>query len=453
MNPTIVTLTPRSDSSNTVTVASFEDAFGEFSEARGRGRARRAKRKAERQTNRQAKRTTRIKNRGERKQLRQVNRAAQQEARQTRKDVRKTRRVARKAIGDTQDGVPTEENLPTQDGLPQEDNSPLGVGTTQGGGAPQGGGSPQDNGYDSGSEDMGGEDTGSEDMGGEDVGSEDMGGEDMGGDEGSYGEDEGSGFDGDAFSFLEGDDFYNAESDDYFTNADGNNQPINPKVKSVAQQIEDCKEHVASLQTLLANAQNDTDRNKVNARIYNVNKRISELEASLEGYSSARGRGKQEANRRKEVKKAKQVARKNRVQKTIKGKKGVNQVAKALGKMYPPAVALKMAKKVAANQRQNGGDETPVDAELNPEFSPNQIVIPAAEQGAEYGVEEGEGFNGQTGLIGIDNQGDFDAPQTREFDLTFSGADGSGTKLNLKAIAIGVGVGILAIYLIKKYNK
>ena len=112
-----------------------------------------------------------------------------------------------------------------------------------------------------------------------------------------------------------------------------------------------------------------------------------------------------------------------------------------------------MAKKVAANQRQNGGDETPVDAELNPEFSPNQIVIPAAEQGAEYAAEESEGFNGQTGLIGIDDRQDFDAPQTREFDLTFSGADGSGTKLNLKAIAIGVGVGILAIYLIKKYNK
>ena len=83
---------------------------------------------------------------------------------------------------------------------------------------------------------------------------------------------------------------------------------------------------------------------------------------------------------------------------------------------------------------------------MNPEFSKDKIVIPASERGV--------GFDSQTGLIGIDNQQDFDAPEVREFDLTFSGADGSGstTKLNLKAIAIGVGVGILAIYLIRRYK-
>jgi hypothetical protein len=214
---------------------------------------------------------------------------------------------------------------------------------------------------------------------------------------------------------------------------------------------------VASLQTLLANAQNDTDKNKVNAKIFNTNKRISELEASLEGYSSARGRGKQERNRKREINKAKRVAKKKRALTIISKakKKGVTNgksMFKMLSKVYPPAIALRMAKKVVQQQKQSGGDETPVNAELNPEFSPNQIVIPAEEQGAEYG----EGFNGQTGLIGIDNQQDFDAPQTREFDLTFSsasGAEASGSKINFKAIAIGVGIGILAIYLIKKYNK
>jgi hypothetical protein len=281
--------------------------------------------------------------------------------------------------------------------------------------------------------------------GGEDTGSE--GGEDMG-----EGGEEESGFDGDtfetddAFSFLEGDDFYNAESDDYFVNADGNNEKINPKVKSVAQKIEDGKEYIASLQTVLANAQSDTDKNKVNARIYNVSKTLSELEGSLEGYSSARGRGKQERNRKREVRKAKSVARKNRVIKKIGGKKDIKSIAKSLASMYPPAIALKMAKKVIAKRKNSGGDETPVDVELNPEFSENEIVVPASEQG--------EGANGETGLIGMDNQQDFDAPEVREFDLTFSGADGSGsgTKINLKALAIGVGVGILAIYLIKRYK-
>lgn len=422
MKPTIITLSPSDSGNDTVTVSSFEEAFGEFSEARGRGRQRRAKRKAERQKNRQTKRMTRIQNRAERKNARQTMRAQQQEARQMRKDTRKSRKVARKSMGEEEESAESQnENLGEDSGAHQGEEQ---------GGEEQGG------------EEQGGENMGNE--GGEDTGSE--GGEDMG-----EGGEEESGFDGDtfetddAFSFLEGDDFYNAESDDYFVNADGNNEKINPKVKSVAQKIEDGKEYIASLQTVLANAQSDTDKNKVNARIYNVSKTLSELEGSLEGYSSARGRGKQERNRKREVRKAKSVARKNRVIKKIGGKKDIKSIAKSLASMYPPAIALKMAKKVIAKRRNSGGDETPVDVELNPEFSENEIVVPASEQG--------EGANGETGLIGMDNQQDFDAPEVRQFDLTFSGADGeSNSKINFKALAIGVGVGILAIYIIKKYK-
>ena len=423
MKPTIITLSPSDSGNDTVTVSSFEEAFGEFSEARGRGRQRRAKRKAERQKNRQTKRMTRITNRAERKNARQTMRAQQQEARQMRKDTRKSRKVARKSMGEEEESA----ELQNQDGGAQDEGA-------QDGGATQS--------EEQASEEQGGEDVGNE--GGEDMGNE--GGEDMG-----EGGEEESGFDGDtfetddAFSFLEGDDFYNAESDDYFVNADGNNERINPKVKSVAQKIEDGKEYIASLQTVLANAQSDTDKNKVNARIYNVSKTLSELEGSLEGYSSARGRGKQERNRKREVRKAKSVARKNRVIKKIGGKKDIKSIAKSLASMYPPAIALKMAQKLVANRRNNGGDETPVDVELNPEFSQDKIVVPASEQG--------EGANGETGLIGMDNQQDFDAPEVRQFDLTFSGADGeSNSKINFKALAIGVGVGILAIYIIKKYK-
>jgi hypothetical protein len=317
----------------------------------------------------------------------------------------------------------------------QDDGGNQGGGGSQDDGGNQGGGGSQDGGAPQG-EEQPAEEQPTEEQGGEEQGGEDSG---------SEGGEEESGFDGDDFSFFEGDDFYE-ESDNYFINADGNNQQINPKVKSVAQKIEDGKEYIASLQTVLANANNDTDRNKVNAKIYSVSKVVSDLEASLEGYSSARGRGKQEANRRREIRKAKSIARKNRAHKSIKGKKDIRSIAKSLAKMYPPAIALRMAKKIMAKKREEGGDETPVDVELNPEISQDRIEVPAS--------EKGEGFDGQTGLIGIDNQQDFDAPEVREFDLTFSGADGrgSGTKLNLKAIAIGVGVGILAIYLIRRYK-
>jgi len=487
MKPTIITLTPSSDTNDTLTVASFEEAFGEFSEARGRGRERRRKRKAERQRNRQEKRMARIRNRAERRRARQSMRAEQQEARQSRRDVRKRRKVSRKEMGEEKDSPQGEGSGSGNEGGGSGNegggsgnegggsgnegggsgNEGGGSGNEGGGSGNEGGGSGQEGGG-SGQEGGGSGNEG----GGEEGGGEEGGGE-SGGDE-SSGEEEGSGADGELnfviddeetssadaeteVNFVIGDDYYDDEnlSDNYFVNADGANQQINPKVRTVAQQIEDCKESVASLQTLLANAQNDTDKNKVNARIFNANKRISELEASLEGYSSARGRGKQERNRKREINKAKRIAKKRRALMLIsrakrKGVKSGKSFFKMLSKVYPPAIALRMAKKLMRQQKQSGGDETPVNAELNPEYSQNQIVIPASEKKG--------GFDGATGLIGIDDQQDFDAPQTREFDLTFSGATGAEAiendkKINFKAIAIGVGIGILAIYLIKKYNK
>jgi len=77
----IVKLSPSNDQ---VRVATFEEAFGEHSEWRGRGRARRQKRAKDR-----------IAKRRERKQLRQQMRAEQQEARQERKDVRHSRKKSR----------------------------------------------------------------------------------------------------------------------------------------------------------------------------------------------------------------------------------------------------------------------------------------------------------------------------------------------------------------------
>lgn len=101
MEATIVTLGP---SDKLVGVCTFEEAFGEHSEFRGRGRARRHKRKMDR-----------IKNRREEKAARQEIRKDQQEARQERKDTRKTRKVARKAIGDEEDGEEDPDSVNQQD--------------------------------------------------------------------------------------------------------------------------------------------------------------------------------------------------------------------------------------------------------------------------------------------------------------------------------------------------
>jgi hypothetical protein len=82
MEARIITLEPETE----IQGVSFEEAFGEHSELKGRGRARR-------QVRRQKRRMTRIANRTERL-------AAKQEARQTRKDIRASRKEARKRMGD-----------------------------------------------------------------------------------------------------------------------------------------------------------------------------------------------------------------------------------------------------------------------------------------------------------------------------------------------------------------
>lgn len=97
MRATIVTLEPSVE----IEGVSFEQAFGETSELRGRGRERRRKRRQER-------RMKRIADRRERKKAKQEMRSEQQEARQKRKDTRKQRRVARKGMGEEEEEESTD---------------------------------------------------------------------------------------------------------------------------------------------------------------------------------------------------------------------------------------------------------------------------------------------------------------------------------------------------------
>ena len=129
-------------------------------------------------------------------------------------------------------------------------------------------------------------------------------------------------------------------------------------------------------------------------------------------YSEARGGRRGVARKKAEVRRAKKEARKLRKQ--------------------------------AIRSRKRGTD---VDSELQPEFS---------EQRIEVGAEESN-FSG-TGLIGLDEQYDIDAPETRKFDLKFSNVEGDEAKKKKRkkiiiGVSIGIAVGVLAIVLIKKFGK
>lgn len=379
MKATIVTLEPI-DGEDNLTVASFEEAFGEFSELRGRGRARRNKRRTERQQNR-------IGRRRARKKSRQDMRAEQQESRQSRKDTRKSRRSARKGSDD--DSESEDSGSTNSDDSSSKDSGSGGQG--EGEGEYQ---TTQD---------------GDAEVGQEEEQSSEQGGEEEGGEE------ESEGFDGNSDSE---DYVYGAE--DYYMNVDGQKAKIHPKVKDIAKRIERNKERLTQLEMRLQSTQSLSERQSVSNEITKRRARLKELEGMLEGYSNARGRSKHGANRRKEIGQARKVARKERRLEKREKRKG-------------------------GGEREN--EETEVESSLSPKFSKERIEIPAS--------EEGTGFNGGTGFIGVDDKNDFDAPAVRKFDVNFSSADGTSSskpKINLKALAIGVGVGLVAIYLIDKYK-
>jgi len=200
----------------------------------------------------------------------------------------------------------------------------------------------------------------------------------------------------------------------------------------------------------LLSAKDGMDKKEIQQVIINLKKRLKKFEGILDSYSNARGDSKKEKNRRREIGKARAIARMRKAK--ALGKKGVK---------YVPAVALVNAiKKRRAKKRMDGGSEMPEDREMNEipvqkgldaKYSTNRIEVPA---------ETTTGFDGRTGFIGIDDQDDFDAPEGRKFDLKFSSAEGDflsaegdkKPKVNYGAIIIGIGVGALAIYLLNKYK-
>lgn len=427
MKPTIVTLSGGNDGGS-VQVASFQEAFGEFSEARGRGRARRKARKVERQEIKSAKKQARIKKRADAQQARQQKRTSRVAMAQERRMQRKQGRLQRKALGEK------EENE-------EENQMPVNQQEEQGGASEQEQSSSQEQGAETQTQDTTDEPQQEGAAEGEyettqdsDVEAGDQEEAEIDAEQGES--DEESGFTGElGFDGVIAMSPEDAQWNEYFSSAAGKKK-INPKVKLLARRIEQRKHIIKVLEKNFARAQKRATQiaNKIQAKISKQRDILAKMEAKLasyskfEGdYSEARGGRSAVAKRKAEVRIAKQEARKER-----------KAAVKALRQQN-------RANKIAAkNAAKSGGNETPVDRELNPEISEQRIEVPAS--------EENSGFNG-TGLIGLDEQNDIDAPETRKFDLKFSNADGAKPSIGMKEVLIGAAIGVAAILIIKKVTK
>jgi len=93
-----------------------------------------------------------------------------------------------------------------------------------------------------------------------------------------------------------------------------------------------------------------------------------------------------------------------------------------------------LMKQQAKQQKVYGGDATQVDADLNPIFQPQRIIV-------NPGMSNASG----TGLVGLDDVNDFDAPPIRKVEITSNASGEMGKGINWTAVTLGVAIGVFAI--------
>ena len=441
MEATIIRLdnTPSTTNSGMVIrTASFEEAFGDYSEARGKGRARRKKRKIERVTNKREVRTERRKLKGDRQEeriarrstrkgARQEMRGQQQEARMGRKtrrqdmrqqrvEARNTRKMSKETGDQERENYALEQENFRESQNPQDEQ---GVSDTQnGGGSSEQGGGYSDAPSGGGSSEQGGgySDESSEDWATAPQMYDEEGSSDEEGayeEEGAYGDDNRY----DSPYVQEESEF----ADDSYFNVEGmaNNTIVPPAVADKVTKLKNNEKAYADL----------SERRNQNARVGNNTKgidlqlkkcygRICELKQELDGYCNADGNPNERKKRR-------------------------NAVGMALG-----------LKKRRRTRGAYGGSEVPVNSELNPDFSPNRIEIPASSNFDAYsdlgrpvivdGVTQSDYSDYSNDLLN-----DGAEPTTIDLFSNFDGGSGKSGKVIL-SVAIGIGVGALALYVAKK---
>jgi hypothetical protein len=405
-----------------------------YSEARGRGRARRKARKLERIANRREvrkarqearkeKQQGRISNRAERQRARQEKRTSNMQMRQDRRKQRKQLRMDRKAIGDEpnadmDDTTATE--MDDQNSLPpNEDDGSYG---NSGGGYVGGGNSGGGSGSTIYAQDEDQAPNMDEDYTYDDEQGDYSGGEEQGYDEsdseGSYDE---SGF-------------------------DGQGKSMNAKFLLIAKKIEWNKELILRLEfkkvefgKLLSKTPVGPRAEKLKNEIVRCDSEIAErkqriavLENMLLSASNFSGASGQ-------VSRAKKMARKLRGKITMANSNRGNPVGGIIVKGGKnPGGQMR-----AMMMRNHGGDVTPVDSDLNPDFRQNYIKIPAKMSNLDG-----------TGIIAIDDMDAYDADEPRTFEVK-SSADGEllkpGITLN-KVIAVGL-AGLIIYAVVKSLTK
>jgi hypothetical protein len=418
METTIIKLEPTTGSANVVvrTDATFEEAFGDYSNARGRGRARRKSKKlskiADKREVKQARRggrqADRLARRSTRKGARQEMRSSQQEARQERKNVRSSGRQSRKDSKNVSEQ--DRENYNQDQENTRLSKDPVETESQESGYQDSGSGS--ESGYqDSGS---------SSDSGYQDSGSEEEWGGNAPTDE-NYGDSQYE--DGSEQSDSEYSQEENEFADDSIFNFEGMDGKVvvTPLVKDNVYKLKNNARAHKDLSDRRSLMERNGDNTKgIDIQINNTRKRMSELKSCLDDYCNADGSYQERQRRQDEVGMA--MGRKSRRRKHV----------------------------------QYGGSEVPVQDGLDASFSKQRIEVPASSNFDGYsdlgrpviidGVVQGDEND-----LAYDLYNDGDEPTV--VDL-YSNADGAifKDKKVMGSVLIGIGIGALALYLAKKKN-
>jgi hypothetical protein len=440
----IITLGP---SNSRISAASFEEAFGEYSNAGGRER--RKQRKLERIENRSEVKSARQQARAQKVAGRQAVRGERVAGRTELQQARKSKRLSKREMGTESrlarktaraDVRAYKRNLrnPQEAGLdesvPQEMNDGSGTPTpsenpnvdsgsqNQGGGSAgnegttnqlgneqgyepsEGGYAEEGAGYDEGYDGEGVEtgdvydqtlvdETASNayDMGYEDAQNDSGLDVEIGGEDDNYGD-----FDG----IMGAEDRYNE------------NQPKNDMPPAVQNLADKCVWNEMLILKLKNDRKNATGNPQlISKTILERAKRVKDLKGELENYANCWGDYSNADGSEEIISQRKQIV----------------------------LSALNKARRKAAGQPPVS--VTPVKGGLNPKFSKERIMIKSKEQ-----TSNATG----TGINGLDMVSDYDAPAERDF---YIGADGSFTRgIDLGSIAVGVLLTIGFVYLNKQYK-
>jgi len=436
-NVRIIKLNPNTYISNVIT---FDEAFDEYSDASGkriRKRAEKQRAKAELQQAKGEKKVARVGKRTARKvaksesrdttaSMRQARRrqrieeaqarkTGRAEAIQSRRTGRKTSRLERRALGEELEPEIDETTQNTEDNI-NDSVEETNDGREQDNGREQDGGGE----YAPESDELLTEPDYNEDD--EEV-NESNDDEEYGKEYDSYQNDEedltGSGFDG------------SVKNDDEFSDLEQASQVINipDAITVIADKIEWNKELYSRLdgkkkEIITNNASANIDM--LDSQMKDRGNRIGDLEELLDGWADCKYN--YDGNNQFEQFPDEDIDYSNA--------DGKNKLAIKKRKRY------KVVSKARENAKKKREKVTLVKTTLNPIFENGRIVVPSSSNF--MGIPQG------TGLNGLDNSNDYDAPPVVDIDLT-SNADGT-SKININGIILGVGIAIVGIWAIRKYK-